>query len=66
MSEYYSRSYVQELERLILDELLPVYEQWHKESGLEILASRVHPELLRELKKKKTVPALFKPPNIPT
>ena len=66
MSEYYSRSYVQELERLIIDELLPVYEQWHRDSGLDIPTARIHPELLRELKKKKAVPALFKPPNIHT
>ena len=64
MSFNYTHSYVAELERLILEELLPVYERWHQEQNLEISYRQVHPDLLREIKRKKVLPRLFQPPRI--
>ena len=64
MSTNFTHSYVTELERLILDELLPVYERWHQEQNLEISYRQVHPDLLREIKRNKTLPRLFQPPRI--
>ena len=63
MSTNFTHSYVTELERLILDELLPVYERWHHEQNLEISYRQVHPDLLREIKRKKILPRLFQPPQ---
>ena len=63
MSTNFTHNYVAELELLILEELLPVYERWHKEQGLAIGYKSVHPDLLREIKRKKTLPRLFQPPK---
>lgn len=63
MSTNFTHSYVAELERLVLDELLPVYERWHREHNLEVSYRRVHPDLLREIRRKKTLPKLFQPPQ---
>ena len=54
-------NYTAELEALILDVLLPVYEQHCKQRGIDSLRSEISPELLKQLKKKKTIPRLFMP-----
>jgi hypothetical protein len=56
-------NYTAELEALILDVLLPVYEQHCKQRGIGMLKSEINPELLKQLKKKKTVSRLFMPKN---
>lgn len=61
MSGNYTRNYVQELERLIMDELLPTYERWHKEHSLSIDESKIPKELIKDIKRKKSVAALLKP-----
>lgn len=48
-------SYTTELEHLILDVLLPFYENHSKD------ISKIDSEVLRQLKRKKQIPALFKP-----
>lgn len=63
MSTNFTHSYVAELERLVLDELLPVYEKWHREHNLEVSYKQVHPDLLREIQRKKILPKLFQPPQ---
>lgn len=54
-------NYTAELETLILDVLLPVYEQHCRQRGIESLKSEINPELLKQLRKKKTIPRLFMP-----
>ncbi len=54
-------NYTAELEALILDVLLPVYEQHCKQRGIESLRSEINPELLKQLRKKKTVARLLQP-----
>ena len=54
-------NYTAELETLILDVLLPVYEQHCRERGIPSLRSEINPELIKQLRKKKTVPRLFMP-----
>lgn len=54
-------NYTAELEALILDVLLPVYEQHCRERGIVSLRSEINPELLKQLKNKKTIPRLFMP-----
>ncbi len=54
-------NYTAELETLILDVLLPVYEQHCRQRGIASLRSEINPELLKQLRKKKTVPRLFMP-----
>ena len=56
-------NYTAELEALILDVLLPVYEQHCRQRGIASLKSEINPELLKQLKKKKTIPRLFMPKN---
>jgi hypothetical protein len=41
--------------------LLPVYEQHCRQRGIASLRSEINPELLKQLRKKKTVPRLFMP-----
>lgn len=61
MSLNFTRNYVMELERLITEELLPIYDKYHKEKGIRPSLCRVHPDLLRDIKTKKTLPALLRP-----
>jgi hypothetical protein len=53
--------YTAELETLILDVLLPVYEQHCRDRGIVSLKSEINPELLKQLRKKKTLPRLLMP-----
>jgi hypothetical protein len=60
-------NYTAQLETLILDVLLPVYEQHCHQRGIPMLKTEINPELLKQLQKKKTVPRLFMPkpkPNL--
>jgi hypothetical protein len=54
-------NYTAQLEVLILDVLLPVYEQHCRQRGISMLRTEVNPELLKQLQKKKTVARLFLP-----
>jgi F0F1-type ATP synthase alpha subunit len=54
-------NYTAELEYLILNTLLPVYEKYHKQNKLKMLDSDINPELLKQIKRKKVLPALLKP-----
>lgn len=60
MSANFTPSYVLELERLILDVLLPTYERYYAEKNLKPPAADIHPDLLRDIKRKKVVPALLR------
>lgn len=54
-------NYTAQLETLIVDVLLPVYEQHCRQRGIAMLQTEIHPDLLKQLKKKKTLPRLFMP-----
>ena len=54
-------NYTAQLETLILDVLLPVYEQHCKQRGIASLKNEINPELLKQIRKKKTLPRLFQP-----
>ena len=54
-------NYTAELEVLILEVLLPVYEQHCRQRGIKSLRSEINPELLKQLQKKKTVARLLMP-----
>ncbi len=54
-------NYTAQLETLILDVLLPVYEQHCRARGIPSLKSEINPELLKQLRKKKTLPRLLMP-----
>jgi len=54
-------NYTAQLETLILDVLLPVYEQHCLDRGISSLKSEINPELLKQLRKKKTLPRLLMP-----
>ena len=61
MSLNFTRNYVLELEELILGELLPVYERYHREKGIKPRFGHIHPDLIRDIKTKKKLPALLRP-----
>jgi len=54
-------SYTTELEHLILDTLLPVYEKAMISKGIPKPLSNINPRLLQQIKKKKALPALLRP-----
>jgi hypothetical protein len=54
-------NYTAELEALILDVLLPVYEQHCRARGIGTLRTEINPELLKQLRKKKVLPRLLMP-----
>lgn len=55
-----SHSYVKELEFLILDKLLPVYEKYQKQAGVINPLQDINPELIKQIKTKKKLPALLR------
>jgi hypothetical protein len=57
-----SDNYVQQLERLIAKDLLPVYEKYNREHG--ITSVELPQTLLENIRKKQQVPALLKPKEI--
>lgn len=56
-----SQSYVAELEYLITDLLLPIFDKYYRERGVLPEYTSINPQLLKQIKKRKTVAALFKP-----
>jgi len=58
-----SHTYVKELELLILDQLLPVYEKYQKASGAVNPLYGINPELIKQIKTKKQLPALLRAPE---
>lgn len=57
----FKHSYVRELETLIIDTLLPVYANYQARMGVPDRYAGINPELLKLIKAKKQIPALFKP-----
>lgn len=53
--------YVSELELLILDTLLPVYEIYQENKGIVNPLSDINPKLLSQIKQKKALAALLRP-----
>jgi hypothetical protein len=53
-------SYVTELELLILDVLLPVYEKYNKSKGILNGLDQINPRLLRQIKSTQKLPALLR------
>ena len=56
-----SYSYTSELEHLIIHILIPVYEKYCSENNKDNIYEGFNPELLRQIKRKKVVAALFRP-----
>lgn len=56
----FSASYVSQLEYLILNTLLPVYEKYQKSRGVYNPLKDLNPELLSKVKAKKPIAALLK------
>jgi hypothetical protein len=54
-------NYTAELEYLIIHTLLPIYEKYHRQNNLRMLDSDINPDLLKQIKRKKVLPALLKP-----
>lgn len=61
MSTNFTHSYVLELETLVLNELMPVYELYYKEKGLEVPYQKLPQDLVKEIQRKHKLPALLKP-----
>jgi len=59
-----SYSYTTELEQLIINTLLPVYEKYCKEHNIKDAYKGIDPEVLKQLKRKKVVAALLRPKEI--
>lgn len=59
----HSNSYVTELEQLIVNKLLPVYETYCKQNNLPENFLLIDKDLLDRLKRKKVVAALLRPPE---
>ena len=55
-------NYVEQLERLIVKELLPVYEKYKHEHG--VVSNNIPENLLQNIKRKQQIPALLKPKQI--
>ncbi len=58
-----NRSYTAELELLITDILLPVFDKYYREKGKLPEYTKINPDLLKQIKQHRQVPALFKPKN---
>lgn len=56
-----SYSYTQELEHLILDTLLPTYVKHQKSKGIINPYQGMNEDLLKQIQKKKKLPALLRP-----
>jgi hypothetical protein len=54
-----SHTYVKELELLILDKLLPVYEKYYQAKNIKDSLKDINPDLLAQIKSKKKLPALL-------
>lgn len=58
-----SNSYVVELEQLIANKLLPIYEAYCKQNNLPDNFLLLDPKLIQQVKHKKKVAALLRPPE---
>jgi hypothetical protein len=56
----FSHNYVKELELLILDTLLPIYEKYYAAKGIKDSLKDINPDLLTQIKNKKKLPALLR------
>jgi hypothetical protein len=56
-----NRSYTAELELLITDTLLPIFDKYYRDRGELPKYTGINPSLLKQIKKRKVVPALFLP-----
>lgn len=56
----FSHTYVKELELLILETLLPTYEKYQKSIGINNPLTDINPDLLKQIKPKKKLPALLR------
>lgn len=54
-------NYTEELERIIVEVMLPVFEKHVAARGYPILNSEITPAFLEKFRKKKTVARLFMP-----
>lgn len=58
-----NQSYTRELEFLIVDVLLPVYDRYYREQGKLPEYTKINADLLRQVVKRKQTPKLFQPKN---
>ena len=56
----FSHTYVKELELLILETLLPTYEKYQKSIGINNPLININPDILKQIKSKKKLPALLR------
>lgn len=56
-----THSYVAELELLITDTLLPIFDLYYRDKGLLPPYTKINPELLKCVKQRKRVPRLLQP-----
>ncbi len=56
-----SHSYEKELEHLILDTLLPVYERYQKSKGIRFPLDGLNDRILKQIVSRKRLPALLRP-----
>jgi hypothetical protein len=54
-------NYTEELERIVVETLLPVFEKHVKERGYPIMQTEIPPAYLTKFKTKKVLPRLFMP-----
>ncbi len=54
-------TYTRQLENLILEILLPVYYKYHAEKGIKPSNLSINPDLLKQIKTKRVLPALLRP-----
>lgn len=54
-------SYTTELEHLIKDVLLPVFDKYYREKGIVPEYTKIHPEILKQIQRPPQTAALFLP-----
>lgn len=59
-------TYVEELEELIIETLLPSYEKYWRAKGIPNPLQGINTELLKKMKIAKRLPALLRPKEIET
>ena len=55
-----SHSYEKELEHLILETLLPVYQKYQESKGISYPLKDINPKLLSKISMKRQLPALLR------
>ena len=61
MSTIFTRNRVLELETLILDTLLPIYENYYREKGMPQPTNKLLDELTESIKSRHKLPVLLMP-----